>query len=272
MELQKRIVASFAKFATFFRRCRVPLRRRKAVVFRAVVNETLLSALEVRPLSPSGEHKLEQARGLLLRRLFGRDGFGAAGGDPVHRSVTFESLRQGWHQHSVFCHARASEPCEPRMFQKHQTRLLASLRKLLPILSTRFAVINAAPAHGKVNVHCGATKSKNKTFVAECSLVRALSAIVFLHQKTAAQRHFDNSSCGTLVCSHGHGGALEGQRRRVVEKLHWPSHDQSLRELDAWSTHTWTATANWPRLLEHMEMWKSKLPLSSIGAAIVSAE
>ena len=32
--------------------------------------------------------------------------------------------------------------------------------------------------------------------------------------KTAAQRHFDNSSCGTLVCNHGHGGALEGQRRR----------------------------------------------------------
>ena len=96
VELQKRIASAksgFAQFARFFQRSRVPLRR-KIMVFKSVVNESLLSALEVRPLSKSDENRLEQARGMLLRRIFGRDGFGAVAGDSAHRSVTVASLRQ----------------------------------------------------------------------------------------------------------------------------------------------------------------------------------
>ena len=63
------------------------------MVFKAVVNEALLSALEIRPLSVADCHALETARGLLLR-MFGRQGFGAVAGDCNHRSVTVESLRQ----------------------------------------------------------------------------------------------------------------------------------------------------------------------------------
>eukprot|EP00438_Fugacium_kawagutii_P013403 Skav216509 [mRNA] locus=scaffold1123:676329:681818:- [translate_table: standard] len=95
-ELQKRIgsaKAGFARFARFFRKRTVPLQR-KFLVFKAVVNEALLSALEVRPLNKADEHQLEKARGLLLRRLFGRDGFGAVAGDPQHKSVPLHSLRQ----------------------------------------------------------------------------------------------------------------------------------------------------------------------------------
>ena len=86
-EIRKRInsaKAGFARYARFFKTRTVPLRR-KALVFKAVVNESLLSALEVRPLTRADEHHLEQARGLLLRRLFGRDGFGSVDGDPQHR-------------------------------------------------------------------------------------------------------------------------------------------------------------------------------------------
>lgn len=96
VELQKRIASAksgFAQFARFFQRSRVPLRR-KIMVFKCVVNESLLSALEVRPLSKSDENRLEQARGMLLRRIFGWDGFGAVAGDSAHRSVTVASLRQ----------------------------------------------------------------------------------------------------------------------------------------------------------------------------------
>ena len=95
-ELRKRIGAAksgFALFARFFKRSRVPLAR-KVLVFKAVVNESLRSALEVRPLNVSDCHGLEKSRGLLLRRLFGRQGFGAVAGDASHRSVTVESLRQ----------------------------------------------------------------------------------------------------------------------------------------------------------------------------------
>ena len=50
---------------------------RKVLVFKAVVNGALLSGLEVRPLitSPSDCQSLEKARGLLLRRHFGKHGF-----------------------------------------------------------------------------------------------------------------------------------------------------------------------------------------------------
>ena len=92
-ELRKRIGAaksSFARFAGFFKRSRVPLAR-KVLVFKAVVNESLLSALEVRPLNVSDCHALEKSRG---RRLFGCQGFGAVAGDASHRSLTVESLRQ----------------------------------------------------------------------------------------------------------------------------------------------------------------------------------
>ena len=95
-ELRKRIGAAksgFARFARFFKRSRLPLAR-KVLVFKAVVNESLLSALEVRPLNVSDCHALEKSRGLLLRRLFGRQGFGAVAEDASHRSVTVESLRQ----------------------------------------------------------------------------------------------------------------------------------------------------------------------------------
>ena len=52
------------------------------------------AALEVPPLGCSECHTLERARGLLLRRLFGRQGFGAVAGDDRHESVTVESLRR----------------------------------------------------------------------------------------------------------------------------------------------------------------------------------
>ncbi|CAE7779007.1 unnamed protein product [Symbiodinium sp. CCMP2592] len=95
-EIRKRVAsakAGFARFARFFKRSQVPLPR-KVLVFKAVVNEALLSALEVRPLSRVDERALESARGLLLRRLFGRQGYGAVAGDPQNRSVTIDSLRR----------------------------------------------------------------------------------------------------------------------------------------------------------------------------------
>ena len=95
-ELQKRIGAArsgFARFSKLFKSRTVPVAR-KVLIFKAVVNEALLAALEVRPLGCSGCHTLERARGLLLRRLFGRQGFGAVAGDDRHESVTVESLRR----------------------------------------------------------------------------------------------------------------------------------------------------------------------------------
>ena len=71
-EITRRIAAAqaaFARFAIFFRRKDAPLKT-KVMVFRAIVNETLLSALEVRVLPSSAVDRLEFARGLLFRRLF----------------------------------------------------------------------------------------------------------------------------------------------------------------------------------------------------------
>lgn len=54
---------------------------------------------------------------------------------------------------------------------------------------------------------------------------------------------------------------LRAQLQKVCQLV--GSHDQSLRELDAWSTHTWLLDSDSELakiLLEHMEMWKSKLP------------
>ena len=82
-----------AKFSKFFKRSHVPLPR-KFLVFKSVVDASLLSALEVRPLSARDLQTLEQARGPLLRRLFGKFGFGAVAGEHEHRSVTVESLRE----------------------------------------------------------------------------------------------------------------------------------------------------------------------------------
>ena len=96
VEVRKRIAsakAGFARFAAFFKKRGVPLER-KVLVFKAVVNEALLSALEVRPLTPADEHELEAARGLLLRRLFGRSGYGAVAGNPSRSSVSLHNLRQ----------------------------------------------------------------------------------------------------------------------------------------------------------------------------------
>ena len=95
-EIRKRIGAAkaeFAKFSKFFKRSHVPLPR-KFLVFKSVVDASLLSALEVRPLSARDLQTLEQARGPLLRRLFGKFGFGAVAGEHEHRSVTVESLRE----------------------------------------------------------------------------------------------------------------------------------------------------------------------------------
>ena len=96
LEVTKRIAAArsaFAMFAKFFRRSTVP-HQRKIMVFRAVVNEALLSALEVRVLSQSGLDKLEAARGLLLLRIFGVRGFGKVSTEQVAVSVPISLLRR----------------------------------------------------------------------------------------------------------------------------------------------------------------------------------
>ena len=49
---------------------------RKVLVFKSVVNEALLSALEVRALDDTDLQGLEAARGLLPRLVFGKMGFG----------------------------------------------------------------------------------------------------------------------------------------------------------------------------------------------------
>ena len=118
-----------------FKKRTVPSRR-KALVFKAMVNESLLSALEVRTITRADEHHLEQARGLLLRRLFGRDGFGAVAGDNQHRSVTLSSLRTRPHLATI-----SSELCVRCLLwlrssllaeQQGQVRLeLATLFRLL---------------------------------------------------------------------------------------------------------------------------------------------
>ena len=96
-EVRKSIASArlgFAKFARFFKRLTVPFSR-KVLVFKAAVNGALLSGLEVRPLitSPSDCQSLEKASGFLLRRLFGKHGFGAVAGENTHRSVSVASLR-----------------------------------------------------------------------------------------------------------------------------------------------------------------------------------
>ena len=95
-EINRRIAsakAGFAKYALLFKRSHVPIAH-KALVFKAVVNVALLYAFEVRPLGRGDEEALERARGVLLRHIFGRQGYGAVAGDPVHNSVSLESLRR----------------------------------------------------------------------------------------------------------------------------------------------------------------------------------
>ena len=62
------------------------------MVFRAVVNEALLSALEVRVLTRSDLDRLEAARGLLLRRIFGRRGYGKVTAEQAAVSVPVKLL------------------------------------------------------------------------------------------------------------------------------------------------------------------------------------
>ena len=96
LEVTMRIAAArsaFAMFSKFLRRASVPLRR-KILVFNAVVNEALLSVLEVRVLTGSDYQRLEAARGLLLRRLFGRHGYGKVADDQAPHSVPLSLLRQ----------------------------------------------------------------------------------------------------------------------------------------------------------------------------------
>ena len=95
-EVSKRIAAArtgFAKFSAFFKNSKIP-QNHKNMVFRSVVNEALLSALEVRSLTSTDVQRLEAARGALLRRCFGRRGFGAVGADDAPRSVPLSALRQ----------------------------------------------------------------------------------------------------------------------------------------------------------------------------------
>lgn len=95
IEVTKRIAAArtgFSKFAAFFQNSQVPLGQKKSV-FRSVVNEAFLSALEVRTLTASDIERLESARGLLLRRIFGKNGFGATRHETHHRSVPISHLR-----------------------------------------------------------------------------------------------------------------------------------------------------------------------------------
>ena len=134
-EIRKRInsaKAGFARFARFFKKRTAPLRR-KALVFKAVVNESLLSALEVRPLTRADEHHLEQARSLLLRRLFGRDGFGSVDGDPQHRSVTLSSLRTRIHLATI-----SSELCARRLLWLRSALLAEQHGQLRLDLATLF--------------------------------------------------------------------------------------------------------------------------------------
>ena len=78
-EINRRIAsakAGFAKYALLFKRSHVPIAH-KVLVFKAVVNEALLSAFEVRPIGRGDEEALERAREVLLRHIFGRQGYGA---------------------------------------------------------------------------------------------------------------------------------------------------------------------------------------------------
>ena len=59
-------------------------------MFKAVVNESFFSALEVRVLTSSQIRRLKAARGLLLGQLYGKRGYGAVAGEPEHRSVPVE--------------------------------------------------------------------------------------------------------------------------------------------------------------------------------------
>ena len=56
--------------------CRSVPAAHKVLIFKAVLNEALLAALEGRPIGCSECHTLKQARGRLLRRFFGIRGFG----------------------------------------------------------------------------------------------------------------------------------------------------------------------------------------------------
>ena len=56
---------------------------RRVLVFKSVVNEALLSALEVRALDDTDLQ--EAAGGLLLRGVFGKRGFGTVEGHDYHR-------------------------------------------------------------------------------------------------------------------------------------------------------------------------------------------
>ena len=85
LEISRRIASAkgaFATLARLFRRSEVPLRV-KVLVFKAVVNETLFSALEVRVLTSTHVARLESVRGLPLRKLFGQHGYGLVRGRTV---------------------------------------------------------------------------------------------------------------------------------------------------------------------------------------------
>ena len=72
---------------------RVPFRI-KRIVFKAVVSSAGLAGLEPYVLTQTDMDRLEVARDLLMRRIFGRDGWGAVAGSCEHNSVTSHSLRK----------------------------------------------------------------------------------------------------------------------------------------------------------------------------------
>ena len=83
----------FYAFHGLWSSSRVPFRM-KRIVFKAVVSSAGLAGLEPYVLTQTDLDRLEVARDLLMRRIFGRAGWGAVAGSPDHQSVPSHSLRK----------------------------------------------------------------------------------------------------------------------------------------------------------------------------------
>ena len=83
----------FYAFHGLWSSSRVPFRI-KRIVFKAVVSSAGLAGLEPYVLTQTDMDRLEVARDLLMRRIFGRDGWGAVAGSCEHKSVPSHSLRK----------------------------------------------------------------------------------------------------------------------------------------------------------------------------------
>ena len=83
----------FYAFHGLWSSSRVPFRI-KRIVLKAVVSSAGLAGLEPYVLTQTDMDRLEVARDLLMRRIFGRDGCGAVAGSCEHKSVPSHSLRK----------------------------------------------------------------------------------------------------------------------------------------------------------------------------------